>query len=353
MVRIKLEPIRTFALTLSVAATLGGTAMAQDGDRLSRSCIQEIRQLCGSDRSQIRSCLRERFSDLSQACGKELRERIRQRRQSDGRMTQPEPPAQASETLAYGDHPRQRIDIYLPDNPDGVKTDPAPVVLFIHGGGWRMGDHRTTVQSKPEHFNRNDYVFASTGYRLLPETPVEDQARDIGAAVRAVAMQGESNGIDPSRIVLMGHSAGAHLAALVASDPQYAGAAFDTVRGVILLDGAGYDVTTHMTAVGNRARAIYTDAFGTDPQRQAALSPLTHVGGRDAPHWLALYVAGREASKGQSEMLATALDKAGVNAQAMPISDTDHRGMNRAMGTARGAAQTQAVDAFLAQVFAG
>ena len=182
---------------------------------------------------------------------------------------------------------------------------------------------------------------------------VEEQAKDVGEAVKALVGQASSIGVDPNRIVLMGHSAGAHLAALVATDPQYAGEAFGAIRGVILLDGAGYDIATSMDAERLIGRRLYNSAFGTDPERHASLSPLTHVGGEDAPNWLALYVEQRRISRVQSHSLADALKAQGKSASAVAISDTNHGRMNREMGLSAGAAQTEAVDSFLEEVFTG
>ncbi|MFU7527771.1 alpha/beta hydrolase [Qipengyuania sp. ASV99] len=328
--------------------------LAQQDNRPSRQCVQEIRALCGSDRAQIRSCLAQRSSELSDECSAQLQQRIQQRLQQQGRGEAPRGggvrPAQsvpADRTVIYGDHQRQQIDIYAP----GRAADPAPLVLFIHGGGWSFGNHKSTVQSKPAHFTSAGYYFASTGYRLLPDAPVETQAADVGAAIAALRTDAAEIGFDPDRIVLMGHSAGAHLAALVASDPQYAGEAFGAIAGVVLLDGAGYNVSAQMQGGDNELPQIYARAFGTDPARQAALSPITHVGGSDAPHWLALYVAERQGSKAQSEALAAALAAAGASAEALAITGTDHGRMNRELGTAAGAEQTRAVDAFLARIF--
>ncbi|EAQ29353.1 LipQ [Erythrobacter sp. NAP1] len=352
---------RPFAFQAAGLAALGSlvlasTSYAQQRDRPSRSCMSEIRQLCGSDRSQIRSCLQERFSELSESCASEIRERVQQRRGGrEGRGNregqQPDTsasyvPAKVSHTVIYGEHQRQQIDIYAPD--DAVED--LPMVLFIHGGGWSFGSHEN-VQAKPGHFNKTGYYFASAGYRVLPGAPVEDQARDVGAAINALRGQASAFGFDGEQIVLMGHSAGAHLAALVATDPTYAGEAFDAVKGVILLDGAGYDVAANMAEAQPQAFQIYNNAFGTDPARQAALSPVTHVGGEDAPNWLALYVAARDVAQKQAGLLVDALSAQGASAEAVSIAGTDHGRMNRELGTEAGAAQTQAVDAFLARVF--
>jgi acetyl esterase/lipase len=348
------------ASTKLVLAALGATLVAtpilaqrdagRGEARLSRECRQEIVALCGINRGELRSCLSEKKTQLSQPCADELRERIVARAQEGGgnggfagRAGRAAPAA----TLTYGTDQRQQIDIYRPADQTGLR----PAVLFIHGGGWSFGNHKATVQSKPAHFTGNGYVFASTGYRLLPDAPVETQAEDVGAALRKLRAEAGALGIDPDRIVLMGHSAGAHLAALVATDPRYAGEAFEAIAGVVLLDGAGYDVAVNMAEGNPQTARIYTTAFGTDPARQAALSPVTHVGGPDARNWLALYVAQRDDSKAQSVGLVEALSASGAAARVVAISGTDHGGMNRDLGTPNGAAQTEAVDAFLARLF--
>jgi acetyl esterase/lipase len=351
--------MKTATKALLAAAAMGALAapiLAQQrgGERLPAECRQEIMKLCGSNRGEIRTCLREKYAELSEGCAASLRERMQERRgegagrrgagAAGGAMAQ-YASARVSSTVVYGDHLRQQVDVYTPDDAVGD----APLVVFLHGGGWQRGN-RTMVQAKPQHFKDAGYVFASAGYRVLPDAPVEQQAADVGAALRALRGQAEAGGFDPDTIVLMGHSAGAHLAALVASDPSYAGDAFGAIRGVVLLDGAGYDVAEAAARPTMELPTLYKDVFGSDPARHKALSPISHVGGKDAPHWLALYVAERPGSKAQSEALAGALAKAGKDASAVAISGTDHGRMNRELGTEAGKAQTEAVDAFLKRV---
>lgn len=350
-------------LALSAAAVLATPILAQRGreERLPRECREEIVRLCGMNRGELRNCLREKYTQLSESCAASIRERMEAQRGGSAGEGAPRGPdmgakagagagayasAKMSSTVVYGDHRRQQVDIYTPDDAVGD----APLVVFIHGGGWQIGN-RGLVQAKPQHFKDQGYVFASAGYRLLPDAPVEQQAADIGAALKALRGQAQSGGFDPDKIVLMGHSAGAHLAALVATDPQYAGDAFGAIKGVVLLDGAGYDVVTAAATPTMELPTLYKDVFGTDPARQKALSPITHVGGKDASHWLALYVAERPGSKLQSENLTRALAKAGADANAVAITGTDHGRMNRDLGTEAGKAQTDAVDAFLKKVF--
>ncbi|MEL6545005.1 MAG: alpha/beta fold hydrolase, partial [Myxococcota bacterium] len=255
-------------------------------------------------------------------------------------------PLTVSRTLAFGPHSKQRIDLYTPEDADA----PLPVVLFVHGGGWTMGEN-TYVQEKPRHFVGSKYVFASTGYRLVPEVSVKEQAKDIGEAVRALVANADALSIDASRIVLMGHSAGAHLAALVATDPVYAGKAFAAIKGVILLDGPGYDLAVNIESASTASRERYLSVFGDNPSNHRALSPLTYVGGRDVPNWLALYVADRDDKKQQALSLVNALSRSGAKARALPIEGTDHSRMSTDLGTHAGADQTSAVDTFLQRLF--
>lgn len=253
-----------------------------------------------------------------------------------------------SGTVMYGAHPRQQVDIYQPDDALGD----APLIFYIHGGGWSAGDHKM-VDAKPAHFVGQGFVFASAGYRVLPDAPVEEQAADLGEALRAVRAQAVDYGFDPDRIVVMGHSAGAHLAALLASDPQYAGDAFGAIRAAVLTDGGGYDIALALTMPEMEAPLLYRDVFGRDAARHKALSPLTHVGGRDAPHWLLLHLTERPTTTRQAEVMAQALKKAGRTAQVFALEGSTHLRINREIGTPAGEAQTAVIDDFLVRVLGG
>ncbi|MEO1648069.1 MAG: alpha/beta hydrolase [Pseudomonadota bacterium] len=341
--------ISVLAIGLAAAAVVAAPIAAQRGggqDRPSRQCMREIVKLCGRDRSDIPSCLQEKGERLSEGCRTEVRDRMEARKE-EREASQPfQPAVRPTSIVAYGNHPRQQVDVYEPKG----AVDELPLVLFVHGGGWRAGD-RERVQAKPAHFGGQEVYFASTGYRLLPGSPVEEQAKDVGGALQALVAQAESLGFDADRIALMGHSAGAHLAALVGTDPQYAGEAFNAIKGVILLDGAAYDIAQNIEDAPFSEKRVYEDAFGLEIERQKALSPVTYIGGPDAPNWLALYVEGREIAKDQAELLVDGLSAAGSSAKAVSIPETDHGLLNREIGTEQGQVQTEAVDAFLAEIF--
>ena len=256
-----------------------------------------------------------------------------------------EPPVEGTRELSYGADPLQKFDLIVP-----AGTRRAPLLMFVHGGGWSIGDKRMGESIKAPHFNATGWAFASINYRLVPQASVEQQAADVASAVAYARAHAAENGLDPDRIVLMGHSAGAHLAALVATDPHYlatAGVPMRAVQGVVLLDGAGYDVAKQLSFPGNLVAPMYDTAFGKDPARQAALSPTQNAAAPNVADWLILPIAKRTDSGLQSQALAAALVKAGDRATVVSVPEKSHRALNMGLGQA-GDFATGEVDRFLA-----
>lgn len=317
-----------------------GVAVAQE--RPPRECFQEIRRLCGAGgREGLRDCLRARVGELSESCRAQLLARMRQRGGAGPRAEGATP----TQVVRYGAHERQGVDYFA-----ATGAERPPLVLFLHGGGWALGNRAQAAGAKPAWFSGHGYAFASAGYRVLPDAPVEEQARDVAAAMRAIRGQAATLGFDPDRIVLMGHSAGAHLAALVATDPAYAGNEMSAIKGVILLDGAGYDVARNMAAADLEAPGLYRNAFGSDPARQRALSPVTHAAAPNALNWLILHVADRPASTEQSRLLGQSLLNARASVDVVGVANTDHGRLNRELGT-EGDVATAKVARFLDALF--
>src|SRR3954462_11457263 len=191
---------------------------------------------------------------------------------------------------------RTRLDVYAPADGNGH-----PVVIWIHGGAWQDGD-KAHVQAKPGAFNERGYNLVSLNYRFHPAVTFKEQAGDIARAIRWVHDHAGDYGGDPTRVFLMGHSAGAHLAALVGTDGRYleeAGLKLSDLSGVVLLDGAGYDIPRQVRqAVLPRMKAMYTGVFTEDEATQRDASPITHVArGKGIPPFLILHVASRRDSK--------------------------------------------------------
>lgn len=231
--------------------------------------------------------------------------------------------------------PAQKLDLYLEGIPRSGK---APIVLFVHGGGWSAGDKLSGAGQKPAFFNRNGIVFVSMNYRLVPEARPTQQAEDVAAALAWLRREAPQYGGDADRIFLMGHSAGAHLAALAALNDNLLATEFlarEHVRGVVLLDGAGYDIARQMAASTgqSRLRDVYSQAFGEAPEYWKAASPVTYVAGTSTPPpFLVFAIARRADSVAQSHDLVALLQKAGGKAQFVAVPQKTHVQINRDFG---------------------
>lgn len=122
--------------------------------------------------------------------------------------------------IDYGDGPRQQLDLYRPPEASG----PRPVVVFFYGGGWRTGD-RGDYRFVGQALAAEGFVVAIPDYRLYPQVRFPAFVEDGAAAVSWVAANVERYGGDPDRIFLAGHSAGAHIATMLALDRRYLAAA--------------------------------------------------------------------------------------------------------------------------------
>lgn len=254
------------------------------------------------------------------------------------------------QALAYGADPLQAVDYWA------GQSNRSPLVVFVHGGGWKRGDKRMMDGSdKLAHWRAQGYAVASVNYRLVPEATVEDQAADVAAAVAHLKARSGQLGFDPERIALVGHSAGAHLVALVGTDPSYlhgAGLSFADIDGVVPLDGAAYDVSGQLADGPRIMGATYRQAFGEDLARQQRLSPTAQAAAPNAAEFLILHVQ-REDGIRQSEALGAALRRAGTSAEVQGFAGTGLRGhaqINRELGDPDYPA-TAVLDRFLARIF--
>jgi acetyl esterase/lipase len=239
----------------------------------------------------------------------------------------------------------QMLDCYAP-----ADASQAPVLVYIHGGGWAIGD-KSRLKEKVNWWCGQGGILVSINYRLSPAVRHPAHIEDVAAALDWVNLHIADYGGDPRRILLMGHSAGAHLAALVGSDPRWLGATGRTpegLAGVILLDGAGYDIPTHMAEVGQRMLEIYRLPFTDDPAIQADASPILQLqaaSGFRPPPFLITHSRMRSDSSSQSKALAAALIAAGGQAEVAAFAK-DHKHMNDDVGVA-GDPLTTAIQAFL------
>ncbi|MBO9644235.1 MAG: alpha/beta hydrolase [Pseudacidovorax sp.] len=242
--------------------------------------------------------------------------------------------------LAYGPDPAQRLDVYLPAQPQG-----APILVMVHGGAWMFGrpDAPNVVDAKVAHWVRErGFVFVSVGYRLVPQVDVRAQAQDVARALAEVQRLAPDWHADADRLVLMGHSAGAHLVALLSADPSLATAqGARRWRGTVVLDSAALDTEGLMQ---RRHLRFYDRAFGADPALWRAVSPTARLAVGSLPMLLVCASERRDDSCGQSARFAGLVRAAGGQATMLP-QPLSHGEINAQLGTPGG--YTQAVDRFI------
>ncbi|OYX67037.1 MAG: hypothetical protein B7Y88_04235 [Sphingomonadales bacterium 32-64-17] len=239
-----------------------------------------------------------------------------------------------SVTLAYGEHPLQALDVY------NAADSPRPLLVFVHGGAWQFGDKtRRLKDAKVPFAHDHGWHFAALNFRMVPEVALRTMAEDVAAGLALLFKQSDELSLDRRKVVLIGHSSGAHLAALVASDPNLLGAhglATGDLAGVIAIDGAAYDPSKPSTGSDLLRKRLIDPAFTRADL--AALSPVAQLeaNGADAPPFLILHTTSGF-SGAQAQLLEQALKNAGgqVTRHAFPgTSPLAHMRLSRWFGRA-------------------
>lgn len=228
------------------------------------------------------------------------------------------------------------LDIYAAK--DARRGESRPVMVYVHGGGWRGGD-KAAVGRKAEFFSGEGWVLVSINYRLGPDGAHPRNAEDVATALVWVQEHAGRYGGDPDSIFLMGHSAGCHLASLVATDGRHlekAGKSLELIKGVIALDTQAYDVAELIK--GPSSHRIYVTVFGSDEAIQRDGSPIHHVApGKGIPPFLVCYSSGMTTRINPyrttaSRAFAAALREARVAAEVVDASDRNHGQINQRFG---------------------
>jgi arylformamidase len=267
-------------------------------------------------------------------------------------------PGDAGQTrdLRYASVPGVDPDLLSLDVYPAAHGCPAPVVVWVHGGGWRIGDKRNQLDDKRRLWHDAGYTVVSVNYRLsdpavVPAVRYPTHDEDVAAAVAWVHEHIAGYGGDPDRVALLGHSAGAQIVAAIATDERHLaghGLGLDAVRCVGALDTEGYDVSA-MAATGN---PIYRAAFGDDPATWTDASPITHVApGKRIPRFLVVE-RGTPRRRRTAEDFASRLRAAGVDVTTVDAGSLSHAEVNSEIGRPGDDVITPPLSAFLADCFA-
>ena len=177
-----------------------------------------------------------------------------------------------SRDLAYCVHPRQRLDIYAPADPGKHRA----AVVFVHGGAFTEGDRNRSPEiyaNVGRYFARHGILGVNIGYRLAPEIQYPEGSRDVGAALAWIRNQARDFSVDPARIFLMGHSAGAAHAATYAYECRLHPSDGSGLAGLIVVSGRvrAYNLPENPNAA--RVESYY----GNNSSEYYSCSPVSHV----------------------------------------------------------------------------
>jgi len=219
-----------------------------------------------------------------------------------------------------------QLDIYQPKN----LTRPAPLLVFIHGGGWRGGD-RADYLVYLTHFAQQGYVTATISYRLLKVAPYPACVEDIVDAVQFLYQNGEKYNYDPDRICLIGGSAGSHLAMLAGYGWKKTGAPDSTaaitcnhkIKAVVEIYGPT-DFTTEYARTHPTITGFIKHSYEEAPQLYVEASPITYVN-KDTPPTLILQgTRDMLVPLSQAELLKHKMDSLGVINVYRPLPGWPH-----------------------------
>jgi arylformamidase len=240
--------------------------------------------------------------------------------------------------VAYGADPAQRMDVYLPAQPRS-----APILFMVHGGGWRRGDNYNArvADNKVERWVPKGVIVVSVNYRMMPEAEPLTQVEDIARALAKVQALAPAWGGDPANVILMGHSAGAHLVALITAAPEIAAAqGAKPWKGAVLLDSGAMNVPAIMTAPH---WPLYDKAFGDDPAEWQAASPVHRLSGPTPPMLAVCRQRGNESCPA-NQAFARKANALGGSAEVLPMA-LGHGQINAQLGLP--GAYTDRVEAFM------
>lgn len=251
-----------------------------------------------------------------------IRDMIQKR--SEARAASGSQNASGAKEFAYGSDKKQKLDVYLPATPKN-----APIFVMVHGGAWKIGDKRMerVVDNKVARWNPKGIIFVSVNYRLLPNADPLKQADDVASALAYVQEHAAEWGGDATKIVLMGHSAGAHLVDLLSSDPTR----YPNLKpwlGTVSLDSAAMDIPKVMNG---KHYGFYDEAFGTDSAYWESASPQQRLSSSALPMYLVCSTERPDKPCIQAEAFVKAAKSIGVRSEVAPQAKS-HKEINEELG---------------------
>jgi len=225
-------------------------------------------------------------------------------------------------------HSRNRLDLYLPESPPGQAGHSLPVILWIHGGGWIVGDK---AGGPAIAFAARGFAVAAMNYRYSRHATFPAQLHDCKAAVRWLRANASVHGLDSQRIGVWGASAGGHLAAmlgLTAGTESLEGALGSAEQSSSVQAVVDWFGPTDFLTLGpgeTRTQFLGGDALA-NPEKARAASPLQYVTNRACPFLIVHGDHDPLVPYAQSQALADALQQTGVETTFITIAGGRHGG---------------------------
>ncbi len=241
--------------------------------------------------------------------------------------------------VAYGAHPKQKVDIYLPENANN-----APIIVMMHGGGWTSGDKRGLLAyvNKVNRWGPKGFIFVSVGTRLMPEADVYTQLQDLTQAVVSIQKHASEWGGNPEKLILMGHSSGGTLVATLSAKPSLVtDLGGKRWLGTILLDASSLDIERTMRLWSH---GMFTYAYGKDTKKWSIASPYALIDTHAIPFFIACSTFRPDNACEQAELFkekASQLNiRVDISRQKLNHGEiNDHLGLNNDF--------TQSIEAFM------
>jgi acetyl esterase/lipase len=246
------------------------------------------------------------------------------------------------------------LDVYHFGKPDSKK----PVVIYVHGGAFALGDKANNMTNKQNLFSSLEYILVSVNYRLSPETYSTDPNRvmypthhnDVADAIKWVFDNIANYGGDKQKIALLGHSAGAQLVALIGTSNKFLPARtinLNTIKGVACIDTEGYDVVARC----NENNEVYLNAFGQINTYWSEASPINNLFSGTAYPKFFIAKRGTSTRIGFANAFITKLQSVGVTVSEVTANQYDHEGINDAIGASNETIITDPLKTFFALCF--
>jgi acetyl esterase/lipase len=266
---------------------------------------------------------------------------IQKRLQSQGQKRSVKKTDLVSRTFSYGSHSREAYDVYQPTKIIGNSS----VIVMVHGGGWAFGDKASAglVTNKAGHYLNQGKIFVSVNYPMVGDghDPWK-QAQSVAKAINHLRANLLSRGEVSHRIILIGHSAGAHLVSLIAAMPENFGLR-GHIAGVVLLDSAGYNIPATMKS---NPMQLYKNAFGADEKFWLKTSPIHNIGPNPIDMILICSSKRQRSVCDGARAFSNAILSKGAESTVMPVMMT-HQQINEDLGLDN--EMTNGVDRFIAR----